>query len=534
MSSNIPPSEDDYGSDFSLGEESLVIQLLDGLQPNPTETRATANPTRQLTAEIATPLLPEKRSFDDASFQDAPQHRPATVGQARTPAAMRDNMSRAALHESWQMASMPLDGINYPDLSRALSDLPPQNTAQSTANEPADDNLRKPQSPVERFRSFPRRPLTVTDLSSGAWCELQYWYTLTTLPGGKKTRTAAMRGGTKVHQTLEDQVHTTVQVQITSKEEAFALRLWNIIQGLRTLRDTGFTRELEVWGIVNGHFVNGVIDEISYTNPNAEFGQDLSSQDQNVQQSSIKTYFGSGQRQVYLTDVKTRGSATLPSGAAIRPAKVQLFLYHRLLSDMAAIKLDFATVFNRYGLRADVRFSDAFMAEIGTLHDEVFYDADSDLESNASQSNPSGLASNSHGHYPDASPNLEPTMSPPPDLIRYRTLRQIVPLLQSELQATFPQGRKSMGDLLSVQYRHRSDGHIIGNQVFPADSEALNKYLDYNLAWWQGQREPDGVAIEETYKCRTCEFAESCQWRKDKEAEVLSRARHRVAARASS
>lgn len=375
---------------------------------------------------------------------------------------------------------------------------------------------------MERFRSFPRKPLAVTDLSSGAWCELQYWYTLTTLPGGRKTRTAAMRGGTKVHQTLEDQVHTTVQVQITSKEEAFALRLWNIIQGLRTLRDTGFTRELEVWGTVNGHFVNGVIDEISFTNPNAEFGQDSSSQDQNAQQSSIKTYFESNQRQVYLTDVKTRGSATLPSGAAVRPAKVQLFLYHRLLSDMAAAKLDFTTVFKRYGLRAGVRFSDAFMAEIGSLHDEVFYDADSDMESAASQGNPPGPASTSQSQYPDSSPNLEPPMTPSPDLIRYRTLQQIVPLLQSELQTTFPQGSKSMGDVLSVQYRHRSDGHIIGNQVFPVDSDALSKYLDYNLAWWQGQREPDGVAIEEAYKCRTCEFAESCQWRKDKEAEFLS------------
>ncbi|KAK6852999.1 exonuclease V a 5' deoxyribonuclease-domain-containing protein [Apiospora arundinis] len=534
MSANIPSSESDYGSDFSLEEESLVIQLLDGVQSVSVEIQPTPPPSLQPTACLAVPVLPEKRRLDDASFQDASHHQMVTTGQARTPASMRASISRAALHESWQMTSVPLDGINYPDLSRALSDLPPSNTAEPSANESADANLRKTQSPVERFRSFPRRPLTVTDLSSGAWCELQYWYTLTTLPGGRKTRTAAMRGGTKVHQTLEDQVHTTVQVQITSKEEAFALRLWNIIQGLRTLRDTGFTRELEVWGIVNGHFVNGVIDEISYTNPNTEFGQELSAEGQVAQQPSIKTFFGSNQRQVYLTDVKTRGAATLPTGAAIRPAKVQLFLYHRLLSSMASNQLDFTTVFTRYGLRADARFSDAFMAEIGNLHDEVFYDADSDVESTASQDNRPGSTSISQGQYPVSLPNLEPTMTPPPDLIRYRSLQQIVPLLQSELQTTFPQGSNSMGDVLSIQYRHRSDGHIIGNQVFPVDADALSKYLDYNLAWWEGQREPDGVAIEESYKCRTCEFAESCQWRKDKEAEVISRSRQRALARSSS
>ena len=86
-----------------------------------------------------------------------------------------------------------------------------------------------------------------------------------------------MRGGTKVHQTLEDQVHTTIQVRVAVKEEAFALRIWNLIQGLRTLRDTGMTRELEVWGTLYGEVTNGVIDEVSYTCPNLAFEEELHS-----------------------------------------------------------------------------------------------------------------------------------------------------------------------------------------------------------------------------------------------------------------
>lgn len=115
MSVNIPPSESDYGSDFSLEEENLVIELLDGLQPIALGIQATSKPNQQPTVGIATPLLPEKRSYDDASLQDASDRRPASMGQARTPASMRANLSRAAVHESWQMASMPLDGIDYPD-----------------------------------------------------------------------------------------------------------------------------------------------------------------------------------------------------------------------------------------------------------------------------------------------------------------------------------------------------------------------------------------------------------------------------------
>lgn len=409
-------------------------------------------------------------------------------------------------------------------MSFALSGLQPESGFKSESkseSEPGTQPARHPQTPppaskkgpdtrtpLQRFRSFPKRPLTVTDMAAGAWCELQHWYTLSRLPGGKKTITAAMRGGSRVHQTLEDEVHSTVQVTITSKEEAFALRLWNIIQGLRTLRDTGITRELEVWGTVEGEILNGVIDQLNHESPNASFEQELSmasadaSTDTSTSQSSITDYTSSGHRTVYLTDVKTRGSERLPTGTALRPARVQLFLYHRLLSDMVGDRLDYATVFKRYGLDGDARFSDAFIAQIGGLHDEIFYDADSDIE--------------------EAPPEMYP-----PDLIGYRSISQIIPLVRAELRETFPRGTASISNLLAVQYRHRDDGRIIGNNSFPNDPEALDAYMRDNLRWWRGEREPVGVTIEETHKCGWCEFAETCQWRKDKEAEFLRRRRGR-------
>lgn len=387
-------------------------------------------------------------------------------------------------------------------------------------------------SPLQRFRSFPKKPLTVTDLSSGAWCELQYWYTLTLLPGGRKTRTAAMRGGTRVHQTLEDEVHTTVQVSIATKEEAFALRLWNAIQGLRTLRDTGLTRELEVWGMIEGQIVNGIIDEVSHESPNPAFEQELNlsqlSQDSAAhsnQQAPITDYLEPHAKRFYLTDVKTRGSDRLPTGAALRPARVQLFLYHRLLGNMASGLVDFTAIMDRYGLRTDALFSDAFMAQIGNLHDEVFYDADSNLEQSPSSSR-STRAGRNAAESPDTIPSRNSEITQPHDLIRYRSIAQILPLLQAELQETFPRGPASLGNLLAVQYRHRDGGRILGHNAFPNDPEALDAYIKQNLQWWRGERDAEGVSIEETYKCRTCEFAESCQWRKDKEAEFLQKKRN--------
>lgn len=380
-------------------------------------------------------------------------------------------------------------------------------------------------SPLLRFRSFPRKPFSVSDLTAGAWCELQYEYTLTLLPGGRRTQTSAMKAGTKVHQKLEDQVHTTVHVEIATKEDAFGLRIWNIVQGLRTLRDTGLTRELEVWGFVDGHLVNGVIDVLSYHNPSPGFEEEwLSSQGSQLavddeSQKKITNFFAAEEnpdekprpkdhRKVYLTDVKTRGANNVPKGAAIRPTKVQLYLYHRFLAQMAQDSIDYLQVFKRYGADAEAPFSDAFLAQIGELHDDIFHDSSSILSDGSRSSQGS---------------------SGQQDLLRYRTLQELVPLLRLELTTTFPLGADSLGSVVTVEYRHRGDeGTLIGTNILAVNNEVLDQYLEEYMQWWRGERRAAGVDVEEAYKCSSCEFAERCRWRQEMDLETLSKAREKA------
>ncbi|KAJ9137451.1 Exonuclease V [Pleurostoma richardsiae] len=455
----------------------------------------------------------------------------------------------AALASPPIVTAIPSSDITYPDLTGALSQLAPEPSRQPMS--PAEM-----QSPLERFRTYPNKPLSVTDLTSGAWCELQYEYTLTRLPGGKKTRTRAMKEGTKVHKKLEDQVHTTVEVNVSSKEDLFGLRIWNVIQGLRTLRDTGLTREIEVWGIINGNVVNGLIDGLTYRNPDPDFEEEyMSSQDsqRSGKQKKIDDFLpkqpvtgarNGSTRKIYLVDVKTRGSKTLPSGAAVRPTKVQLFLYHRFLSDMACGELDYHFVFRRYGLDVDKPFSDQFIAQIGSLHHEIFIDAMSTVSS--SPSSRSSRSSSSRA------------MSGMRDLIRYRSLSELIKLLISELRLTFPNGEDSIGPLVTAEYRSRppptppsrdkkeededgegrgdkesadEGGAVVGQNVFPVDDNSLNQFLAENMQWWNGKRKAHGVDIEEAFKCRTCEFAELCTWRKEMDEENLRKVRERLAAR---
>lgn len=332
-----------------------------------------------------------------------------------------------------------------------------------------------------------------------------------------------MRQGSSVHRKLEDEVHTTVKIDVMTKEDGFGLRLWNLVQGLRTLRDTGLTRELEVWGMVDGNVVNGVIDSLSYDNPHPEFERELS--DQGSQgasgQSRLRDYFppkdGGDSRKspkIYLADVKTRGSLAPVSAVLLRPAKIQLLLYHRFLSDMAAGRLDYLGVLRRYGLDMDATFSDTFISQIGELHDEIFTDAPDSQEAGSSQGTqeytPSSTADSSG-----------PAM---PDLLKYRSLRELLSLVREEIKLAFPRGDLSLGHMLRVQYVYRKDGRQLDNHDFPVSREALDDYLAGYMSWWRGDRQANGVIIEEAFKCKSCEFAADCTWRESMDRQIVQKA----------
>ena len=397
-----------------------------------------------------------------------------------------------------------------------------------------EDNQPDTRTPLQRFRTKPKKTLSVTDLVSPSWCELQYLYSLA--KHGKKRSTPAMRQGSAVHKVLEDQVHRIVEVEVRRKEDAWGLRLWNIIQGLRGLQETGLTRELEIWGVLDGEVVNGVIDEVSFRCPDYEMesravartkpkkeeqpAADQMSLDSFFKQKRAQTlqevssFVGArpgGEHKIYLTDVKTRTVKSLPTGASFRPTAMQLMLYHVLLSNLAEDRVNSDVIFNRYSLSPDQEFSDAFLASILNL---------SEL---------------SHGNYiePSTCEQASPDQGSSPGILSYKTLRQLWATMIQEFQKTLPYGAKSIGQVLRVEYRSQDDGEVLGEKHFPLDKEAVHQYVQDEMKWWKGERAVQGVCIEEAYKCRSCEFADDCEWRKKKvdEATEAHRSRSRCAVR---
>lgn len=345
-----------------------------------------------------------------------------------------------------------------------------------------------------------------------------------------------MRQGSVVHQRLEDQVHRTVSVQVQTKEDAWGLRIWNVIHGLRTLRETGTTRELEVWGAVDGLVINGVIDELSYVCPDRELeaaaGPGLGLVDPDrlpTDQATIEGYFPPARGQpngadvlqdikspvkkttrIYLTDVKTRGVNKIPQGSAIRPTLMQLMLYHRLLSGLATNQVDSAVLFDRYSLDPAKTFSDALIAQFSNLNgsfDEAMSDPDSGQE-----------------------PSSDPTQTPDALqlLLDHNSLNQLWALMIEEFRQTMVNGAASIGNVLQVEYRAQLGGSILGTKTFLYDQDIIQSYLEDQIRWWRGEREALGVCEQEAYKCGSCEFADDCTWRKEKIDEATERHRTRT------
>jgi len=367
-----------------------------------------------------------------------------------------------------------------------------------------------------------------------------------------------MKQGSAVHKALEDEVHITVPIETTKKEDSWGLRIWNICQGLKTLRQTGRTRELEIWGTVGGELVNGIIDELSYECPDPKYEEAqkakavplgqlpeyqtsiteylLANPEKNVnisQQQAAKPK--QAEKWIYITDVKTRATPSLPTGSSLKPTIVQLHLYHHLLENLVQGNFALEQLAMRYSLNVDETFSDSFLAQLGNLNQEIFSSQGSADEHNGDE-------------YAASQDSVDV-------LLQHNTLSTLWKFMISQFRETFlveeqqqrphpgtetsilPASQQSTSDLppppsqptllsplltasyMASNYKHASqsspyDGskRVLGHKSFQFNSAFLHSYLSEALTWWRGEREARGVALQEAWKCRSCDFRNDCAW----------------------
>lgn len=388
-----------------------------------------------------------------------------------------------------------------------------------------------------------------------------------------------MKKGSSMHKTLEDEIYTTVPVEITTKEDAWGLRIWNVIQGLRMLREYGVTRELEVWGMVDGEIVNGVIDELSYECPDSELeataagyyanavasraalpeyqmsltdyllsssqgGMKLSDLGQNAAEEStfMEPEFPElptdvyNLPRIYLTDVKTKASRSLPTvkSSGFRPTLLQLQLYYHMLNRLITsddVTIDILAA--RYSFDADRPFTNAFVSEVGGLNDQ-FFDALSSQESEQNADPPTDSQDSTsilltHNNlsrlWKLMIDQLRLTFLPDTSLESQSIAPSIPSVSQPEILAEYP---TLLSPVLTARYLSSAANEdpkkqLLGSRSLLFDPTTLTSYLTDQMTWWRGERDPRGVDIMDAWKCRICEFRDECSWRQEREMDYAGR-----------
>ena len=281
----------------------------------------------------------------------------------------------------------------------------------------------------------------------------------------------AMDAGVQIHEELEEQVHQKVYVKdLESREDLWGLRLLNVASGIQELKENGLTRELPVWGIIDGVFVNGVIDEISAESPDA-------------QNTTLDKFLNRPhQHQKFkITDTKTRlSSRALPISQKLS-GEMQVMVYHHLLQNISTDS-KFTVLAEKMDLDIDAPFSDTFIAQtIALFLPFGIITADAFLES--------------------------------------PTLRHTWNLLLPHLSTL----SKSLTSNLQITYRRQPSGTVMHENQFQMDEVKLQQHLHRIMAWWSGKRETTGVSVGEIFKCSICPFIEGCSWRSQKALERISK-----------
>lgn len=177
----------------------------------------------------------------------------------------------------------------------------------------------------------------------------------------------------------------------------------------------------------------------------------------------------------HLSDTKTRARPQMPKFSKTEASKFQLMLYKHLFDALTRgpSAFDADAFFDALHLDPDAPFSDAFLAQTC------------------------------------ANDNAPPT-----------NLRI---LLQNTLVyfALFP----PLSPLLTLSYRSQQTLAPLGDIVFEYDEQAILSHLQKALGYWGGDRMSEvmrGVEMDEAFKCRICEFADACEWRRKKCEELVN------------
>ncbi|XP_006048010.3 exonuclease V [Bubalus kerabau] len=69
-------------------------------------------------------------------------------------------------------------------------------------------------------------------------------------------------------------------------------------------------------------------------------------------------------------------------------------------------------------------------------------------------------------------------------------------------------------DSLKIEYVHQGTATVLGTEIVAFEEKEVRSKVQHYMTYWMGHREPQGVDVEEAWKCRMCNYADICEWKK--------------------
>ena len=245
-------------------------------------------------------------------------------------------------------------------------------------------------------------------------------------------------------------MHEIVEVESVTKEDRHAIQLINMYIQLAAIQTGQLEREISVFGdpIDCGVMIRGIIDQLQLLSSNS--------------------------RELVLLDYKTRRSRSLPSEAQRKGTALQLMLYKCLLDRITC------GITKSELLLKHLKLNSSGVLTRGPME----YISQCGLSSIFSSSGSSSTEDTclTFGRVANSIMSLVVGLG--------------LPLVTS----------------LVVQYEHQESGEVLGVDHVEYDECWMEREVERNLKFWEGEEPAKGVEVEEAWKCNSCQFKDVCVW----------------------
>ena len=260
----------------------------------------------------------------------------------------------------------------------------------------------------------------------------------------------------------ELEVHERVEVVTETQEDKWAVTLVDTYTQLATVAAGSLEREIQVFGDLfdQGILVKGIIDQVQYSKES---------------------------RELTILDYKTRRTNSLPSEAQKQGHALQLMLYKCMLDSLTCGLTKMSQLADHLNLNFSRELSGDVLKYI-VQHglQSLFVKSEAAMEVGDSP-NPDGSS-------------LKVTLGALAEKISELIVRLDLPLVSSMI----------------VQYEYQQSHEVIGVETVEHNEAWTRKMFENSLNFWLGKREPQGVDLEDLWKCNSCQFKEVCVWRRQK------------------